>query len=315
MTEAQRRLTGRDADIPEGITQLVARSQSAIIARRAAEERLDRSERRTRQLVEEYRQLLETSWKTEHLARISGMLPGRRDLAATASLVLTEVAPVVAAPYGSFYLVQEVSRSVTETVVGYDEEENSSLWLIADYGHGPGDADPGEAADLLQLISDILDLSKVEAGIMDADPGRVDLGPMGDSLRATFPPLTADRDLDFEVLVSQDLPVAVHTDGRRLQQVLRNPAEAPSSTGHRPSPRLDSPLCGGRPRSTRDLEGPAEHQAGHHRIEAAPDGRLRHHRRTGGRCGFRWLRVFDTPPGERSGAAFALDGEGCWGGG
>ncbi|POX37265.1 hybrid sensor histidine kinase/response regulator, partial [Streptomyces sp. Ru73] len=77
-------------------------------------------------------------------------------------------------------------------------------------------------SDLLQLISDILDLSKIEAGRMDVRPGELPLSTLLDYVRATFRPLTADRGLDFEITVADDVPRELYSDEQRLQQVLRN---------------------------------------------------------------------------------------------
>jgi signal transduction histidine kinase/HAMP domain-containing protein/ActR/RegA family two-component response regulator len=80
----------------------------------------------------------------------------------------------------------------------------------------------GAGSDLLQLINDILDLSKVEAGKMDVRPAKIALVQLVDYVEAAFRPLTLDKNLDFAVVVSPDLPVTLHTDEQRLQQVLRN---------------------------------------------------------------------------------------------
>ncbi len=80
----------------------------------------------------------------------------------------------------------------------------------------------GAGSDLLQLINDILDLSKVEAGKMDVSPTRIALVQLVDYVEATFRPLTAEKGLDFSVRVSPDLPATLHTDEQRLLQVLRN---------------------------------------------------------------------------------------------
>jgi signal transduction histidine kinase/HAMP domain-containing protein/CheY-like chemotaxis protein len=77
-------------------------------------------------------------------------------------------------------------------------------------------------SDLLQLINDILDLSKVEAGRMDLRPKRLPLTKLLDYVRATFRPLALDRGLDFEVTVGDDVPAELYSDEQRLQQVLRN---------------------------------------------------------------------------------------------
>ncbi|MEU2306641.1 HAMP domain-containing protein, partial [Streptomyces misionensis] len=80
----------------------------------------------------------------------------------------------------------------------------------------------GAGSDLLQLINDILDLAKVEAGKMDVSPTRIALVQLVDYVEATFRPLTAEKGLDLSVRVSPELPATLHTDEQRLLQVLRN---------------------------------------------------------------------------------------------
>ncbi|MFF4560637.1 HAMP domain-containing protein [Streptomyces sp. NPDC001435] len=77
-------------------------------------------------------------------------------------------------------------------------------------------------SDLLQLINDILDLSKIEAGRMDVRPKRLPLIKLLDYVHATFRPLTLDRGLAFEVAVGEDVPRLMYSDEQRLQQILRN---------------------------------------------------------------------------------------------
>ncbi|MBL1067151.1 HAMP domain-containing protein [Streptomyces sp. 7-21] len=80
----------------------------------------------------------------------------------------------------------------------------------------------GAGSDLLQLINDILDLSKVEAGKMDVTPSRIALVQLVDYVEASFRPLTAEKNLEFAVRVSPELPATLYTDEQRLVQVLRN---------------------------------------------------------------------------------------------
>ncbi|OEJ57355.1 hybrid sensor histidine kinase/response regulator [Streptomyces agglomeratus] len=77
-------------------------------------------------------------------------------------------------------------------------------------------------SDLLQLINDILDLSKVEAGKMDISPERVPLRRLLDYVEATFRPMTAQKGLDFRISVAPGVPTDLVTDDSRLRQVLRN---------------------------------------------------------------------------------------------
>ncbi|TDB74036.1 HAMP domain-containing protein [Micromonospora sp. KC723] len=76
--------------------------------------------------------------------------------------------------------------------------------------------------DLLQLINDILDLSKVEAGKMDINPETFDLSTLRDYVDATFRPLTTPRGLELDIVTGPDVPTQLHTDEQRLRQVLRN---------------------------------------------------------------------------------------------
>ncbi|MCQ6249095.1 HAMP domain-containing protein [Streptomyces malaysiensis] len=77
-------------------------------------------------------------------------------------------------------------------------------------------------SDLLQLINDILDLSKIEAGRMDVRPKKLPLVKILDYVNATFRPLAVDRGLSFEITVGEDVPREMFSDEQRLQQILRN---------------------------------------------------------------------------------------------
>src|SRR2546423_1688843 len=77
-------------------------------------------------------------------------------------------------------------------------------------------------ADLLTLINDILDLSKVEAGQIDVHPSHVGISHVQDYVERSFRPLAADKELGFEVSVAEDAPKSIETDEQRLQQVLKN---------------------------------------------------------------------------------------------
>jgi signal transduction histidine kinase/HAMP domain-containing protein len=76
--------------------------------------------------------------------------------------------------------------------------------------------------DLLQLINDILDLSRVEAGKLDIHPERFALSALIDDLRAVFGPLTTDKGLDFAIDVEPGAPAELFTDNQRLRQILHN---------------------------------------------------------------------------------------------
>jgi hypothetical protein len=77
-------------------------------------------------------------------------------------------------------------------------------------------------ADLLQIINDILDLSKVEAGKMEVHPAAIALDTLLDYVDATFRPTAAQKGLTFEIEVNPDVPALIYSDEQRLQQILRN---------------------------------------------------------------------------------------------
>nr|WP_233575881.1 HAMP domain-containing protein [Saccharopolyspora rhizosphaerae] len=77
-------------------------------------------------------------------------------------------------------------------------------------------------SDLLQLINDVLDLSKVEAGQMHLLPEDVEIGELARSLEAMYRPVAAEKGLEFKVVVAPSLPPSVHTDRSRLEQIVRN---------------------------------------------------------------------------------------------
>ncbi|MBS2965429.1 HAMP domain-containing protein [Actinocrinis puniceicyclus] len=77
-------------------------------------------------------------------------------------------------------------------------------------------------SDLLGLISDILDLSKIEAGRMDVQAAPIAVSTLVEYVEATFRPLAVEKGLDFTIRLDPRVPVELHTDEQRLQQILRN---------------------------------------------------------------------------------------------
>jgi CheY-like chemotaxis protein/CHASE3 domain sensor protein len=76
--------------------------------------------------------------------------------------------------------------------------------------------------DLLNLINDILDIAKVEAGKLEVRPERTPLGNMLEGLRDVFMPLAGERSLSFVIEQQDQLPQVLFTDRQRAEQVLRN---------------------------------------------------------------------------------------------
>ncbi|WP_246704126.1 response regulator [Rhizobium sp. P38BS-XIX] len=76
--------------------------------------------------------------------------------------------------------------------------------------------------DLLNLINDILDLSKIEAGHIDVRPEPVSIERLANTLRQVFEPVARNKGLGFDVKVAQECPPIIETDLQRLEQVLKN---------------------------------------------------------------------------------------------
>ncbi|WP_075289455.1 response regulator [Pararhizobium arenae] len=76
--------------------------------------------------------------------------------------------------------------------------------------------------DLLNLINDILDLSKIEAGHVEIRPETVSVERLAGNLRQVFEPIAGNRNLGFDIEITPEAPAIIETDLQRLEQVLKN---------------------------------------------------------------------------------------------
>ncbi|MGZ5066918.1 MAG: response regulator, partial [Usitatibacter sp.] len=76
--------------------------------------------------------------------------------------------------------------------------------------------------DLLMLINDILDLSKIESGTVAVDVGEVRLDELQRFVERTFRHVAETKGLHFDIRMDPSLPKSISTDAKRLQQILRN---------------------------------------------------------------------------------------------
>jgi hypothetical protein len=77
-------------------------------------------------------------------------------------------------------------------------------------------------SDLLELINEILDLSKIESGTMDVDVRPVMFTELRAFVDRTFTEVAVSKGLEFQTVLEPDLPPVIQTDPKRLQQVLKN---------------------------------------------------------------------------------------------
>jgi len=102
--------------------------------------------------------------------------------------------------------------------------------LLADNGQGNLSGKQVEFAknihdagvDLLGLINDILDLSKIESGTVTLDIGEMSFAALNDHVERTFAQIAQDKRLDFQIELDPGLPRSMYTDDKRLQQIVKN---------------------------------------------------------------------------------------------
>jgi len=76
--------------------------------------------------------------------------------------------------------------------------------------------------DLLSLINDILDLSKIESGTVSVDIAALRFDDLRDYVDRTFRHIAEGKELEFKIEVDPELPATMFTDSQRLEQVIRN---------------------------------------------------------------------------------------------
>ena len=97
------------------------------------------------------------------------------------------------------------------TEEGLTDEQNNYVNIICN-----------SSRHLLQVIDDILDFSKIEAGKLDIEKHNCSLKELLTVIGSMVVPLTAEKDLEFNIQKGPGLPANIHTDMARLQQCLIN---------------------------------------------------------------------------------------------
>lgn len=77
-------------------------------------------------------------------------------------------------------------------------------------------------SSLLSLIDEILDLSKIEAGKMEIEYEPVKFTELCNDITGMFQPMAKQKEIDFRIHITENLPSEINTDKLRLEQVLRN---------------------------------------------------------------------------------------------
>lgn len=77
-------------------------------------------------------------------------------------------------------------------------------------------------SELLNLINEILDLSKIESGKVIINPENVDLAEIKKYLERYFVPVAHEKSVNLEIQIDSDLPESIYSDEQRVKQILKN---------------------------------------------------------------------------------------------
>jgi signal transduction histidine kinase/HAMP domain-containing protein/ActR/RegA family two-component response regulator len=167
-------------------------------------------EKRTNEL-EEKASLLED--KNREIARASASLEEKaRQLALVSkykSEFLANMSHELRTPLNSLLILAKLLSDNEETNLSSKQVEYARTIHAA--GH-----------DLLALINQILDLSKIEAGKLQIEAKSIALGELRDYVESSFRQVAEQKHLDFVVRLGTDVPATITTDAQRLQQILKN---------------------------------------------------------------------------------------------
>ena len=188
---------------------------------RAANEELEEQTQMLRQSEEELKSQREELRTVNEELQEKGSLLGRqkRDLERTASELEQ------ATRYKSEFLANMSHELRTPLnsllILAQQLAANESGNLTAEQTHAARVIHEG-GRDLLNLINDILDLSKVEAGRLDFHMDAFGLSGLLGGLREHFEPVAQQRKLSLHLECAADAPKQMVSDRQRVQQILRN---------------------------------------------------------------------------------------------
>jgi signal transduction histidine kinase/CheY-like chemotaxis protein len=121
---------------------------------------------------------------------------------------LANVSHELRTPLNSILLLSKLLASEQQ---GLDDKQKQQARVINKAGQ-----------DLSQLINDILDLSKIEAGRLDLNVGNVIIVDLLNDIQDLFKPVTDDKGLKLVVDIQASAPETLYTDADKLAQILKN---------------------------------------------------------------------------------------------
>ncbi len=159
------------------------------------------------------RQGSEITKKNEDLEKAGKLLEKKaKDLAISSkykSEFLANMSHELRTPLNSLLIL---ARDLSENRKGnLDDKQIEASGIIYNSGN-----------DLLNLINEILDLSKVEAGKMTTNIQYIPLKDVANNLKTLFTHQIEQKGLEFNIILSNELPETILTDQQRLEQIIKN---------------------------------------------------------------------------------------------
>ncbi|MDR6234761.1 response regulator [Pseudomonas oryzihabitans] len=189
LKESQVHLEQQQAELEQTNEQLSEQAQELLQQRDVLDDRNNRLNEAQQLLEDRARELERASqYKSEFLANMSHEL--RTPL--NSSLILSKL------------LADNPAGNLSDEQVRYAESIYSA------------------GNDLLTLINDILDISKVEAGMLEIRPEQVSMRRLVESLKTAFEPVAQNKGVAFVVELDARMPPAFFSDRQRVEQILKN---------------------------------------------------------------------------------------------
>ena len=215
--QQQESLSRANKDLEEQ-TQALKRSEHALQARqeelRVTNEELEEQTKVLKQqtkALEEQKLELQDKNEALHMARrvVEGKAKELEVASRYKSEFLANMSHELRTPLNSILILSQL--------LGNNKEGN-----LTDKQKESAKAINSSGSELLALINEILDLSKVEAGKLDLHIGEVAFSTIESDIRRLYNNIAAEKGLQFDVHLSPALPASLETDSQRLQQILRN---------------------------------------------------------------------------------------------
>ncbi|MDM5250963.1 ATP-binding protein [Lysinibacillus sp. G4S2] len=176
--------------------ELQMQTEELTMINEQLEERTKEAESKSRELEKAKKELeasaeqllLNSNYKSEFLANMSHELR---------------------TPLNSILILSEMLAENSQNNLAKEEAE------FAKVIHSSGE-------DLLALINDVLDLSKVEAGKMDITFDEVNMSEVPIQIEQTFAPVAMKKNLQFHISIAKNVVDVFYTDEKRFQQILKN---------------------------------------------------------------------------------------------